>query len=137
MTAVLRRRGDVLTGRWTGPLRGWLGLERAAHALVVRPTLRLADGVAAVDDRVLSRAVDAVGRGAVTGARGVVRGERGLSALVDAVARGAGRASESGVRRSSGSGQLHHYYLQVAVALLLVVLAVSLPLLVLSLTNPR
>lgn len=137
VTAVLRRRGDVLTGRWTDPLRGWLGLERAAHALVVRPTLRLADGVAAVDDRVLSRAVDAVGRGAVTGARGVVRGERGLSALVDAVARGAGRASESGVRRSSGSGQLHHYYLQVAVALLLVVLAVSLPLLVLSLTNPR
>jgi hypothetical protein len=115
VTAVLRWRGDVLPGRWTDPLRGWLGLERAAHVLVVRPTLRLADGVAAVDDRLVARA------------------ERLLAALVDGVGRGAGAGSET-VRRSSGTGLLHHYYLQVAGALLLVV---GVPLLVLLLTNPR
>ena len=158
VTAVLRRRGDVLTGRWTGPLRGWLGLERAAHVLVVRPTLRLADGVAAVDDRLLAPSVAVLGRSTLrlagtvgkserrlsaavrdlggAGLRGaglVARAERLLAALVDGVGRGAGAGSET-VRRSSGTGLLHHYYLQVAGALLLVV---GVPLLVLLLTNPR
>ena len=158
VTAVLRWRGDVLPVRWTDPLRGWLGLERAAHALVVRPTLRLADGVAAVDDRLLAPAVAMLGRGTLrlagavgegerrqsaavhalggAGLRGgglVARAERLLAALVDGVARGAGTGSAT-VRRSSGTGQLHHYYLQVTGALLLVV---CVPLLVLLLTNPR
>ena len=35
----------------------WLGLERATQALVVRPTLALAEALARFDDRVLDRGV--------------------------------------------------------------------------------
>src|SRR5699024_5636849 len=44
-------------GRW---LAAWLGFERAATVLVVRPTMALARALAAFDDRILDRAVRAV-----------------------------------------------------------------------------
>lgn len=73
--------------RW---LTGWLGLETATRAVVVRPTLGLARWLARFDDDVLDRAVT-----------GVARAARRLGALV----------------RGLQTGQLHHYYLQ-ATALL-------------------
>ena len=76
---------------------------------------------------------NALGGAGLRGGGLVARAERLLAALVDGVARGAGTGSAT-VRRSSGTGQLHHYYLQVTGALLLVV---CVPLLVLLLTNPR
>ena len=52
----------VAVWRWRLPEPGWaarwLGLEAAAHAVVVRPALRLAEVLARFDDRVLDRAVD-------------------------------------------------------------------------------
>ncbi|QWC84683.1 hypothetical protein KLP28_14095 [Nocardioidaceae bacterium] len=100
-----------------GLLSDWLGLERLAHTVVVRPTLAVAGGLARLDDRVLARGVDAAapltrrlaratGRADVAGVDGVVR-------LVDAGARAASRQ----VRRPQRTGQLHHYYAQLVLVL--------------------
>ncbi|WP_379627868.1 proton-conducting transporter membrane subunit [Pseudonocardia sp. GCM10023141] len=102
---------------------GWLGLERAAHTLVVGPTLALARGVARFDDLVLDRAVTGVA--AATGGLAEVvarRVEPSVDGLVRAVAAGA-RASGRWARRPQ-TGQIHQYYAQAAAAL--VVLAVFL-----------
>ncbi len=71
----------------------WLGLERATQALVVRPTLALAEALARFDDRVL-RWFD----GAV----------EGLAAQLRRLGR---------LARRPQTGQLHQYYIQ-AVAVL-------------------
>jgi NADH-quinone oxidoreductase subunit L len=67
----------------------WLGLEAAAHALVVRPTLALAHGLAALDDRALAPGVDAVGTGVLRVARGLAwTDDSGAARGVDAVGAG-------------------------------------------------
>lgn len=139
-------------------LHDWLRLETAVHLAVVRPTVRLAQAAARVDDRVLARAVtgaaaatarlagvsaradDRVLARAVTGvgtaglasAHGSDRADAGTHRAVHGVAGALARGGRA-VRRSSASGQLHHYYLQQVALLLLVLVVVSLVVLVGSL----
>lgn len=102
-------------------LVGWLGLGRAAHAVVVRPVLVLAAALARFDDRVLDRAVDGAGRATVAAARSLDRrGELSVDGAVRAVAAGTRRLGR--LARRPQTGQVHQYYAQAVVAL--VVLAV-------------
>ncbi|MGD9482526.1 proton-conducting transporter membrane subunit [Streptomyces sp. TRM70308] len=102
---------------------GWLGLDAAAHALAVRPTLAAA--------RALARFDDALHR-AVTGTAPAARRLAGWSAAVDV--RGLDRTvrrTAVGVRRLGTlalrpqTGRLHQYYAQ-ALTLLAAVLALLL-----------
>ena len=117
--ALMARRSAV---RWPGALTHWLFLEAAAHRLVVGPTVRLAEALARVDDRLLDGVVErsagwtqrlaaAVARADDHGIDGVVRG-------VASGARGLGRLAQR-----PQTGQLHQYYLQ-AVAVLALALVV-------------
>ncbi|WP_206447211.1 proton-conducting transporter transmembrane domain-containing protein [Agrococcus sp. KRD186] len=132
--------------RWRPPeprwAADWLGLELAADRLLVRPTLRLADRLARVDDA----GIDAAADGAATASLAIARraaslDDAGIDAAADgaaaaslAIARGAASFDDRGVDRSvdgfarriwragrdsarAQNGQLHHYYAQ-AVALL-------------------
>jgi NADH-quinone oxidoreductase subunit L len=148
-----RQRG--VGARLVSWLHSWLGLEALVAAMVVRPVLRAADAAARLDDRVLARGVDlaaavALRLAAATArlddgflARGVdrfstgtlqaahttARGDAGLSATVSGVALGARRAGRL-VRRSSASGQLHVYYLQLVAGVLLTAVVLTVILLV-------
>jgi NADH:ubiquinone oxidoreductase subunit 5 (subunit L)/multisubunit Na+/H+ antiporter MnhA subunit len=116
------RRG----GRLPAPalLRDWLRLEPAARALVVRPVLAVARGLARFDDRVLDRAVDDSARATVRLGRGLDRrGEGAVDGTVRGLA-GAVRVLGRWARRPQ-TGQLHQYYAQASVAFaLLAALAV-------------
>ncbi|MFI1721908.1 NADH-quinone oxidoreductase subunit L [Streptomyces sp. NPDC020489] len=101
-----------LTKRMTAD---WLGLERAAHLLLVTPVMELARAAAAFDDRVLDRAVDGSAAAAVRFARwtdGVV--ERAVDGTVASVAAGT-RALGRWARRPQ-TGQLHQYLAQAVAA---------------------
>ncbi|WP_433281997.1 proton-conducting transporter membrane subunit [Pseudonocardia xinjiangensis] len=120
LSAVLALAAAVLTWRLAdrlpapAVLAGWLGIERAAHALVVRPTLALASALARFDDQVLDRAVDGAARTTVRAARALDRrGEHPLDAGVAGIAAGA-RALGRWARRPQ-TGQLHQYYAQASV----------------------
>ena len=124
-----------------GPL-AWLGLGRATQALVVRPTLALAEALARFDDRVLDRGV----AGSAAAALGLARraatfDDRVLDGAVETTSRAslwtAARAARDDDRWFDGAveglaaqlrrlgrlarrpqtGQLHQYYIQ-AVAVL-------------------
>ncbi|MEU3043602.1 proton-conducting transporter transmembrane domain-containing protein [Streptomyces diastaticus] len=97
------------------PFTDWLGLERAARALVVRPVLAAARLAAAFDTRVLERATDTVAHGALALARSTDRlAERGLADGVNALAAAVRRAG-TGARRPQ-TGQLHQYLAQAVAA---------------------
>ncbi|WP_431900508.1 proton-conducting transporter membrane subunit [Nonomuraea sp. bgisy101] len=99
-------------------LAGWLGLERLAVAAVWRPADRLAHALARFDDQVVGGAVRAVPRVATAAARLARTGlEAGVDGMVRGVARGAARAGE--LARRPQTGQIHTYFAQAAVALLL------------------
>ncbi|PZS12017.1 MAG: hypothetical protein DLM60_23245 [Pseudonocardiales bacterium] len=99
----------------------WLHLERAAQLLVVRPTMALARGLAAFDDRVLHRAVMAVpAMGLWLARRSDRRAEVGVDGAVRAVVAGARRLGV--LARRPQTGQLHQYYAQAAVALFVLAL---------------
>ncbi|MFI2669332.1 proton-conducting transporter membrane subunit [Streptomyces albidoflavus] len=101
--------------RLPAPFPDWLGLERAAHALVVRPVLAAARLAAAFDTRVLERAVDAAAYGTLALARRTDRlAERGLTGAVAALA-AAVRTAGSQARRPQ-TGQLHQYLAQAVAA---------------------
>jgi NADH:ubiquinone oxidoreductase subunit 5 (subunit L)/multisubunit Na+/H+ antiporter MnhA subunit len=104
-------------------LASWLGLERAAHAVVVRPVLGLARALARFDDRVLDRGVTAAARGTVGLARALDRrGEGAVDGAVRGIADGArvlGRLA-----RRPQTGQVHQYYAQAAAALAVLALVV-------------
>ncbi|MEU3190943.1 proton-conducting transporter membrane subunit [Streptomyces sp. NPDC006992] len=104
----------------------WLGLDRAAHVLLVRPVMALARALAAFDDRVVDGAVRQLGRGGLALARLARRtDDGGLDAAVGAVAAGARRLG-CWARRPQ-TGLLHQYYAQAVVgfaALTLLVLLV-------------
>ncbi|MEW2630826.1 proton-conducting transporter membrane subunit [Streptomyces sp. NPDC048389] len=130
--------------RWAA---GWLGLEGAAHLLVVRPVMALARTLAAFDDRIVDGSVRRAARGGtalartlaafddriVDGAvRQVTRGglatsrlarradDEGIDALVSAVAAGARRLG--GLARRPQTGLLHQYYAQAALGFAVLVL---------------
>lgn len=133
--------------RW---LRDWLGLERAVHVVVVSPLVRIAGAAAAVDDRILAQVPHRTAVGVRLAARAVgradgilhrvvrtasahtarhlstagARADRHVTAAVDATAGGARRSGRC-VRRLARTGQLHHYYLQAVVGLLLVLVLLA------------
>ncbi len=94
----------------------WLDFETAAHALVVRPVLVAADGLAWFDDRILDRSVGGV---AVATARVAAAAGRADNKLVDAgVELGARQVRRLGhLARRPQTGQLHQYYVQAVVVL--------------------
>ncbi|VEH41185.1 NADH-quinone oxidoreductase subunit L [Kocuria rosea] len=123
---------------------GWLGLEAAAHAVVVRPALGLAHALARFDDLVLDRAVTAAAGAVPVLARAAARfDDRVLDAGVGATAHAADAAGRSAARiddtvvdgaveglagrvrrlgqlaRAPQTGAVHQYFLQ-AVAVLAV-----------------
>ena len=131
VVAVVLRFG-VPEPRWAA---GWLGLERIADAVVVRPTTVVAAALARFDDRVLDRGTDAVGTAvmrmagwsarvdglvldgsvaaASTGTEGLSRRAdrfelRGIDGAVETLA--AWIARLGALARRPQSGQLYHYY---------------------------
>ncbi|RAV06921.1 NADH-quinone oxidoreductase subunit L [Mycolicibacterium sp. GF69] len=115
--AVLR--WGVPESRWAA---GWLGLERAADVVLVRPTLALSATLARFDDHVLDRAIDAAATGTVQVAHFAGRVDtRGVDAVVETVASRMRRLGA--LARKPQSGQLHQYY---AVAVIVLVLGVLL-----------
>jgi NADH-quinone oxidoreductase subunit L len=104
-------------------LASWLGLERVAHAVVVRPVLGLAHLLARFDDRVLDRSVTAAARATVGVARVLDRrGEGAVDGAVRAVADGARTLGR--LARRPQTGQVHQYYAQAAAALAVLALVV-------------
>lgn len=104
-----------LAARVKSGFADWLGLERAAHVLLVAPTMRLARAAAAFDDRALDRAVEGSASATVRLARwtnDVV--ERAVDGTVGAVAAGT-RALGRWARRPQ-TGQLHQYLAQAVAA---------------------
>ncbi|OMH23452.1 NADH dehydrogenase [Tersicoccus phoenicis] len=99
---------------------GWLGLERAADVVLVRPVLALARGLAAFDDRVLDRAVDRAATVALESAGSSGRVDARVDAAVGGVAAGVRRTARRA--RRPQTGLIHQYYAQAAVALIVVVL---------------
>lgn len=120
----------------------WLGLDRATQALVVRPTLGLAERLARFDDHVLDRLVTGSASSALWVSRRMARfDDRVLDGGVEATSRASLRVAErsaSGddrwvdgavegvaawlrglgrLARRPQTGQLHQYYIQ-AVAVL-------------------
>lgn len=118
VSAVVWIRGPqllALPGRITSCAYDWLRLENAAHALLVRPVLRLADALAAFDDRVLDRAVEGTARGSVRLAQWTnAQAERLVDGMVEGVAGGA-RALGRWARQPQ-TGQLHQYLAQAVAA---------------------
>ncbi|PWR13553.1 hypothetical protein DKT69_20320 [Micromonospora sicca] len=114
--AVARRR--VPEPRWA--LR-WLGLESAAGLLVVRPTLWLADALARFDDRVLDRGVERVAAATLRVAdRSARADDRWLDGAVERFAGWTRRLGQ--LARRPQTGQLHQYYLQAVVVVVVGVL---------------
>ncbi len=125
LAATLALRGVIPAPGAPGwaPLRDWLGLERVSTAVVVRPTLVLARVCARWDATVLDRGVDA----AVLAARRVagrvaVADVRGVDGAVAAVTRGTRRLGR--LARRPQTGQLHQYYAQAAVGLVVLLFVV-------------
>ncbi|MDI9889211.1 proton-conducting transporter membrane subunit [Streptomyces sp. HNM0645] len=91
VSALVWVRGPQLLlvpGRGMAWWADWLGLERAAHAVVVSPVERLAHTLAVFDDRVLDRMVDGIGGGVRRGAgRLATFDDRVLNRAVDGTAR--------------------------------------------------
>ncbi|MBF6289944.1 NADH-quinone oxidoreductase subunit L [Nocardia farcinica] len=118
--AVIRRRGDL-----PAPvlLADWFGLEKAVHYSVVVPTLTMARWLANFDDRVLNGGVYATATGTLTIAHDLdKRAEKRLDATVHqtaSAARGLGRWA-----RRPETGQVHQYYAQAVVGLLLLAVIV-------------
>ena len=133
------RRWSLPEPRW---VQEWLGLERLVHLSLVRPTVRLARGLAWVDDHLVDAAVSAVGSAALELGRRLARDDDAvLDGAVTRIARStsrwaalAGRIDDAGVDgsvetvaarvRSLGelarrpqTGQLHQYYVQAAAVL--------------------
>jgi len=129
VSAVIGLVVVVAVARWRPPepawASQWLGLERAAQATVVRPTLRLADVLARFDDRVLDRAVDRVASGTVDLAdRAAATDDRWFDGSVERLAAQVRRLGR--LARRPQTGQLYQYYLQAVVVLALgVVLLVT------------
>ena len=120
LSAVLALAVVMAVMRWPVPqprwAAAWLGLEQAAHAAVVRPTLRLAATLARFDDDVLDRGVEWLPRATTAAARACAQlDERWVDGAVEALATRVRRLGD--LARRPQTGQLHQYYLH-AVAVL-------------------
>lgn len=105
-------RWGVPEPRWAA---SWLGLQRAAHLLVVAPTMGAARVAARFDDRVLDGAVDAIAIAVLRAASRAAQIDTGVDAAVEAVAARVGRLGQ--LARRPQTGQLHQYYLAAGVLL--------------------
>ncbi|MEW2609785.1 proton-conducting transporter membrane subunit [Streptomyces sp. NPDC047880] len=118
VSAVIWLRGPqllTLPSRITVQALEWFRLETAARTLLVRPVLRLADALAAFDDRVLDRAVEDTARGSVRLAQWTnAQAERLVDGAVEAVAGGARTLGR--LARRPQTGQLHQYLAQAVAA---------------------
>lgn len=118
VSAVVWIRGPQLLSlpRWaTAWALDWLRLENAARTFFVSPVLRLADALAAFDDRVLDRTVEGTARGSVRLAHWTnAQAEWLVDGTVEGVAGGA-RAFGRWARRPQ-TGQLHQYLAQAVAA---------------------
>lgn len=131
VVAVVLRFG-VPEPRWAA---AWLGLERIADAVVVRPTTMVAAALARFDDRVLDRGTDALGAAVIRMAGWTARVDglvldgtvaaastgtmrlsrrtdglelRGIDGAVETLAAWVARLGA--LARRPQSGQLYHYY---------------------------
>ncbi|MDD1475431.1 proton-conducting transporter transmembrane domain-containing protein [Arthrobacter sp. H16F315] len=146
VSAVLALAVVILVWRFSarlpalGAAKDWVGMERAVHAVVVRPVLGAARQLARFDDAVLDRGVERAAAGVLRAAGGAATADAVLDRAVDAGAaaapRLAGRAAivdaaiddgvdalAQAVRRAGSAaprpqtGQIHHYYVQAALIL--------------------
>ncbi|PKV80967.1 NADH-quinone oxidoreductase subunit 5 family protein [Nocardia fluminea] len=118
--AMILRRGDLPTPALAAD---WFGLEKAAYYAVVVPTLTVARWLADFDDRVLNRGVYATATTTLAISHELdQRVEKPLDSAVRdtaAAARGVGRWA-----RRPETGQVHQYYAQAVVGLLLLAVIV-------------
>ncbi|MHA7653695.1 proton-conducting transporter transmembrane domain-containing protein [Mycobacterium sp. ML4] len=122
LVVVAVMRWGVPEPRWAAD---WLGLQRAANAVVAHPTMRLAQALARFDDRVLDRAVNRIAAGSLTAGQWAARtDDRRVDAAVESLA---ARTRQLGaLARRPQTGQLHQYYLAAVVMVVLgVVLLVA------------
>ncbi|APX31839.1 NADH dehydrogenase [Brachybacterium sp. P6-10-X1] len=95
---------------------GWLGLEAAAHAVVLRPSLALAHALARFDDHVLDRAVTTLAGAVPVLARAVARvDDAGVDRGVEAIAGQVRRLGQ--LARAPQTGAIHQYFLQTVAVL--------------------
>ncbi|GIM85101.1 NADH-quinone oxidoreductase subunit L [Salinispora arenicola] len=109
-----------LVWRWRAPepgwARGWLDLRHAARMLVARPAMAAGQAAARFDDRVVDRGVERAA--AATTALATRAGrvdDRRIDRVVELVAAGLRRLGH--LARRPQTGQLHQYYLQAVVVL--------------------
>ena len=115
LVAIALRRG-VPQPAWAV---NWLGLEKAVHAAIVRPTLVLSEALARFDDNILDRGLHRTARaGIVAASRAARADERGVDGAVEGLARqlrGLGTLA-----RRPQTGRIHQYYAQITIALAVV-----------------
>ncbi len=118
LTGILAVASVLAAQRIRAPqlLANWLGLETAVNVVIVKPTLKLANGLARFDDKVVDGGVRATAAIGSTVARLVnARIEFSIDAVVTAIG---GWAKKLGaLARRPQTGQLHQYYAQAVVAL--------------------
>lgn len=108
-----------------GVLAGWLCLEPAAEAAVWRPLLAVARAAAWFDDHVIDGTVNAVPRAGMAAARlARMPFEAGVDGVVRAVA--AAAAGLGRLARRPQTGQVHTYYAQAAVGLIVLAVVIAL-----------
>lgn len=116
---VLMLRLPAPEPRWA---TGWLGLETAAHVVVVRPVLALARVLARFDDRGIDAGVEAVAAVAVMTARRAARlDEAGVDRAVEDLAAHVRRVGQ--LARRPQTGAIHQYLFQAVVVLAVGVVA--------------
>lgn len=99
--------------RWA---RAWLGLDTAAHVIIVRPTLVLARVLAWFDDYVVDRSVAVLAKSTILIAHAVARADDdGVDKGVTAIASRIGRLGH--LARLPQTGAIHQYFLQMVVVL--------------------
>ena len=112
-TRPIRLRSAVLP-RLAGAARGWLGLEAATRAVVVRPVLALAGLIDRADGALATVAPRAVATVPRLARVVEARGERPLGAVVTGLGVGVRRLGD--LARRPQTGQQHQYYAQGLVA---------------------
>jgi NADH-quinone oxidoreductase subunit L len=126
VAAVLVRRRPSprpAGARLLAPATHWLYLERMVEHAITRPVLAMARGLAWFDDRVVDGAVRAVATG---GRRAAAVTAGRVEFPVDGVVNTVGRAVRrlGGLARRPQTGQVHIYYAQAAVLLVVLTIVV-------------